>query len=351
MERETETVVITGASAGLGRALARRFGARGARVTLVARGRERLDEAAEVIEAGGSALVCSGDVADAALHERVADETERTHGPIDVWINNAMTSVFSPVADMRPEEYQRVTEVTYLGYVYGTLSALRRMRPRNRGVIIQVGSALAHRSIPLQSAYCAAKHAIFGFSMSLRSELVAEKSGVRVTMVQLPAMNTPQFDWVRSHLPRRAQPWPPIYEPEVGAEGIIYAIDHDCDRELLVAWPTVKAVLGNKLVPAYLDRYLGEHGLEAQETDEPEQVDRPDNLWHSVPGDYAARGRFTKRSSERSLELWLRKNRSWLAIAAAGSLGLMLGARQESSASRTERTATLRNRRVQPSTE
>lgn len=326
MRQKNEVVVITGASAGLGRAIARKFGARGARITLIARGVERLEQTAEEVRAaGGSALVCAGDVADPTVHERAAAETEHQHGPIDVWINNAMTSVFSPVAEMQADEYRRVTEVTYLGYVYGTLAALTRMRARNSGVIIQVGSALAHRSIPLQSSYCAAKHAILGFTMSLRSELIGEKSGVRVTMVQMPAMNTPQFDWVKSRLPRRAQPWPPIFEPEVGADGVLRAVDNDCGRELLVAWPTVKAVLGNKVVPEYLDQFLGERGTDAQQTDQPEQPDRPNNLWEPVPGDFAAHGRFDDRSADNSVEFWLRKNRSWLALVAAGSVGLALG--------------------------
>jgi short-subunit dehydrogenase len=245
-----------------------------------------------------------------------------------VWVNNAMTSVFSPVIEMQPEEYRRVTEVTYLGYVYGSLAALKRMRPRKRGTLIQVGSALAHRSIPLQSAYCAAKHAILGFTASLRSELIEEKSRIRVTIVEMPAMNTPQFDWVKSRLPRRAQPWPPIFEPEIGADGVLYAIDNDCGRELMVGWPTVKAVFSNKLIPGFLDKYLGKNGIEAQQTDEPEDPDRPDNLWEPTPAKVAAHGRFDDRSIDHSVEFWLRRNRSTLAVAAAGALGFMLGRRR-----------------------
>jgi short-subunit dehydrogenase len=329
MSQSGRIVVLTGASAGVGRAIARKLGQRGSRVTLIARGRERLEQTAGEIEAnGGTALICGGDVADPSVHERAANETEQTFGPIDAWINCAMTSVFSPVSEMVPDEYLRVTEVTYLGYVYGTLAALKRMRTRNAGVILQVGSALAHRSIPLQSAYCAAKHAVWGFTTSLRSELIGESSAIRVTMVQLPAMNTPQFDWVKSRLPRRAQPWPPIFEPEVGADGVLYALDNDCGRELLVAWPTVKAVLGNKVVPAHLDRFLGENGFDAQQTTEPEDPYRLDNLWQPVPSEFAARGRFTDRSTDHSTELVLRRNREWLALAAAGALGLALGLRK-----------------------
>ena len=231
------------------------------------------------------------DVADPDQVEAAAAAVDRAFGPVDIWVNNAMLSVFSPVKEMKPEEYRRVTEVTYLGYVYGTLAALRRMLPRDRGIIIQVGSALAYRGIPLQSAYCAAKHAIQGFCDSLRCELIHDGSRVRLTMVQMPALNTPQFGWVKSRLPRRPQPVPPIFQPEVAAEAIVWAADHD-RRELYVGWPTVKAIVGDKVAPGLLDHYLARHGVERQMTDEPEDPDRPDNLWEPVPGDHGAHGRF-----------------------------------------------------------
>src|SRR5213592_1367807 len=252
------TVVITGASAGVGRAAVRKFARHGARIGLLARGVDGLTAAQrEVEKLEGEALVIPTDVANAEQVEAAAARVEAEFGPIDVWINNAMTSVFSPVKEMTADEFRRVTEVTYLGYVYGTLAALKRMLPRDRGVIVHVGSALAHRSIPLQSAYCAAKHAVFGFHESLLSELEHDGSRVRMTMVQMPAMNTPQFDWMRSRLPNETQPVPPIFQPEVGAEAVLYAATHDVGRELLVAWPTVKAVVGERLVPGYIDEKLG----------------------------------------------------------------------------------------------
>src|SRR5215212_6513550 len=261
-----EVVVVTGSSAGVGRATAVAFAKRGARVGLLARGRGGLKGArAEVESAGGKALLVPTDVSDAGAVERAARRIEEEFGPIDVWVNNAMTSVFSPVKEMTPDEFRRVTEVNYLGYVYGTLAALGRMLPRDRGSIVQVGSALAYRGIPLQSAYCASKHAIQGFMDSLRAELLHDGSNVRVTMVQMPALNTPQFGWVRSRLPHKAQPVPPIYQPEVAAEAILWAARHD-RREVLVALPTVEAVLGNNLVPGLADRYLARTGYEGQQT-------------------------------------------------------------------------------------
>jgi len=256
-----EVVVVTGASAGLGRAIAERFGSAGAAVALIARGRERLEAAKRSIEAaGGTGLVLPLDVADADAVQRAADTVERELGPVDVWINNAMVSVYSPIRQMPAAEFRRVTEVTYLGQVHGTLAALHYMLPRNRGVIVQVGSALAYRSIPLQSAYCAAKHAVLGFTASLRSELMHDGSKVRVCMVQMPALNTPQFDWTKNRLPNKPQPVPPIFQPEVGAEAVFHAAHHDVGRELLVAWPTVKAVVGNKVIPGTLDKYLAREG-------------------------------------------------------------------------------------------
>ena len=314
---KNEVVVITGASAGLGRATAREFGKQGARVGLIARGMEGLEAAKREIESsGGAALVLPLDVADASAMEDAADTVEREFGPIDIWVNNAMTSVFSPIKEMQPEEYKRVTEVTYLGVVYGSLAALKRMLPRDRGTIVQVGSALAYRSIPLQSAYCAAKHAIAGFTDSLRCELLHDKSKVRVTMVQMPALNTPQFGWVKSRLKHRAQPVPPIFQPEVGAKAIYWAAHHT-RREMYVGWPTVEAIVGNKLAPGLLDRYLGKTGFGSQQTSEPENPSRPDNLWEPLKGDYGARGRFERRAHETSWELRASLSRGWIGAGAA----------------------------------
>lgn len=323
--RLPEVVVITGASAGVGRATARAFARQKARIGLLARGRDGLEATQRDVESlGGSAIVIPVDVANAGRVEEAAEVVEREFGPIDVWINNAMVSVFSPVKEMMPEEYKRVTEVTYLGVVYGTLAALKRMLLRDRGVIIQVGSALAYRGIPLQSAYCAAKHAIQGFNDSLRSELIHDKSNVRVTMVQLPAMNTPQFSWVKSRLPRKPQPVPPIYQPEIGAEAILF-VAHNDRREMYVGYPTVEAIVGDKLAPALGDWYLGKNGYDAQQTDEPVEPDRRDNLWEPLPGDHGAHGTFGDRAKKSSPQLWANTNRRWLAIGGAGLVGLTFG--------------------------
>ena len=325
VERKQEVVVITGGSAGVGRATAEAFARRGARVTVVARGKERLADTKREIEGlGGEALTFAVDVADADGLERVAAETEERFGPIDTWINNAMTSVFSPVKEMQAEEYRRVTEVTYLGVVYGTLAALRRMLPRDRGNIVLVGSALAYRGIPLQSAYCGAKHAIQGFYDSLRSELIHDKTKVRVSMVQMPALNTPQFSWVKSRLPRKAQPVPPIFQPEVAAEAILYAA-HSERPELLVGGPTVKAVVGNRIAPRLLDHYLARTGYNSQMTDEPEDPDRPDNLWAPVEGHQGAHGSFDRRARPFSPELWADKHRGGLALAGLALVGAAVG--------------------------
>jgi NAD(P)-dependent dehydrogenase (short-subunit alcohol dehydrogenase family) len=314
-------VAVTGASAGLGRAIARAFGGRGAAVALLARGQARLAIAErEIRDAGGRALAIPTDVADAEAVSAAADRIERELGPIDVWVNNAMVSVFSPVREMTAEEYRRVTEVTYLGYVHGTLAALRCMRLRDRGTIVQISSALAFRAIPLQSAYCAAKHAIKGFTESLRTELLHEGSGVQVTMVHMPALNTPQFTWVRSRLPHTAQPVPPVYQPELGAEAVVYAALHPGRRDLKVGASTVRAIWGNRLAPGWLDRYLARTGYDSQQTDEPERPDRPDNLWTSVPGDYGARGPFDASARSRSMQLRLEEHRG-LALLAAGAAG------------------------------
>jgi NAD(P)-dependent dehydrogenase (short-subunit alcohol dehydrogenase family) len=315
--------VITGASAGVGRAAAVAFAERGADVGLLARGGDGLEAAAKEVEAAGAtALPLATDVADADAVEAAADRIERELGPIDVWVNNAMTSVFAPFAEIGPDEYERVTAVTYLGYVNGTRAALRRMIPRDEGVVVQVGSALAYRSIPLQSAYCAAKHAIKGFTESVRCELVHEKSRVQVSMVQLPALNTPQFDWVLSRLPRRARPVPPIYQPEVAARAIV-AMAERPRREMWVGGSTVLTLLANKLAPGLLDRYLARSGFGAQQTDEPEDPARPFNLWEPVAGDHGAHGRFDRQAHPGSLQLRATKYRRWaaavlVALAAAG---------------------------------
>jgi NAD(P)-dependent dehydrogenase (short-subunit alcohol dehydrogenase family) len=322
--RQPEVVVVTGASAGVGRATVRAFAERGAHIGLIARGRDGLEATRrEVEELGGHALVLPLDVAQADLVELAAAQVEEELGPIDVWINNAMTSVFSPVREMTAEEYRRVTEVTYLGTVYGTLAALRRMLPRDRGAIVQVGSALAYRGIPLQSAYCAAKHAVQGFCDSLRSEVLHDGSTVRLCMVQLPALNTPQFSWVKSRLPRKPQPVPPIFQPEVAARAIVWAAHHD-RREIYVGWPTIKAIVGDKLVPGFADRYLARNGYESQQYDGPADPHRLDNLWEPVPGDHGAHGSFDERATNRSPQLWTTTHRSLLALAGAGlSIGAL----------------------------
>ena len=297
-------VMVTGASAGVGRATAIAFARRGARVGLIARGRAGLAGAKQDVEAaGGQAFVFAADVTDAEAVDRAAAELESACGGIDVWVNNAMASVFSPVKEMTPAEFKRVTEVTYLGVVNGTLAALKRMLPRDHGTIVQVGSALAYRGIPLQSAYCAAKHAVQGFCDSLRSELLHDRSAVQLTMVQMPALNTPQFDWVRSRLPRRAMPVPPVFQPELAADAIVYASDHP-RREFFVGLPTVEAIVGNAIVPGLGDRYLARTGYSAQQTSEPEDPGRPDNLWSAVDDarDFGAHGRFDSLAHVRSWE-------------------------------------------------
>ncbi|MGE3856154.1 MAG: SDR family oxidoreductase [Dehalococcoidia bacterium] len=316
--KQPEVVVITGASAGVGRATAREFARHGAHIGLIARGVDGLEATRREVEAaGGRALAISADVADAAAIEAAAQAVEDTFGPIDVWVNNAMTSVFSPVVETTAEEYRRVTEVNYLGTVHGSLSALRRMRPRDHGAIVQVGSALAYRGIPLQSAYCASKHAIQGFNDSLRCELLHDGSNVRLSMVQMPALNTPQFSWVRSRLPHRAQPVPPIYQPEVAARAIYWAA-HEQRRELFVGWSTVVAILGDKIAPGLVDRYLAATGFRSQQTDEPRDPAQPDNLWAPVPGDHGAHGAFDERARAFSLQLWLVMHVGAIAAGSAG---------------------------------
>ena len=306
----TQTVAITGASAGIGRAVARLFAQRGDHIGLIARGDAGLEGAVRDVEReGGTALAISADVADFARLDAAAQQIEDTLGPIDVWVNVAFASVFAPFAQIKPEEFRRVTEVTYLGFVHGTMAALARMRPRDRGVIVQVGSALGERSIPLQSAYCGGKHAVNGFTSSLRCELLHDKSDVRVTVVQMPAVNTPQFSWVRSKLPRHPQPVPPIYEPEVAARGVLYAADHPRRKQYYVGASTTATILANRLAPALLDRYLARTGYDSQQTKSREDPGRPDNLWEPVdqpPGeDHGAHGEFDGKSHSRSAQLFL----------------------------------------------
>lgn len=318
---QPSVVVVTGASAGVGRATVRKFAAQGASLGLLARGIDGLEATrCDVEKLGGRALAVPTDVAEPDQVEAAAERIEHELGPIDVWINNAMVSVLSPVKEMTPGDYRRVTAVTYLGCVHGTLAALKRMRPRDRGVIVQVGSALAYRSIPLQSAYCAAKHAVQGFTDSLRSELIHDGSHVRVTTVHLPAVNTPQFDWIKCRLPRHPQPVPPIYQPEVIAEAIVWAARHP-RREVSVGGSTVQAILGQKFIPGLLDHYLARIGYRAQQTNGLIDPDRPNNLDHPLPGDRGARGRFGDGARPSSLQFWANTHRSWLWTAGLG-LGL-----------------------------
>jgi NAD(P)-dependent dehydrogenase (short-subunit alcohol dehydrogenase family) len=317
MTRRQDVVVIAGASAGIGRAVAQEFARRGARIGLLARSRQRLEATRdEVRRLGGEALVVITDVADAEQVEAAAERVERELGPIDIWVNNAMATVFSPLHEMTAEELRRATEVTYLGTAYGTMSALRRMRERGRGTIVQVGSALAYRAIPLQSAYCAAKFAVRGLTDSLRSELIHDGIDIHLTMVQLSAHNTPQFDWGRSHMPRRPQPVPPIFQPEVAARGIVYAA-YARRREVWVGWPAVKAILGNKLVPWFADRFLAKNAVEGQMDEQPAAADRADNLFEAPLGEYGAHGRFDARAKDSSLQLWMTMHRGVVALAVA----------------------------------
>lgn len=314
-------VAITGASAGIGRATARAFAARGARVALIARGREGLEAAAREVEAAGAqALVLPADVADPAQVEAAAAAVESRWGGIDVWVNNAMATIYAPVDTITPEDFRRATEVTYLGAVWGTMAALRRMKPRDRGVIVQVGSALAYRSIPLQAPYCGAKAALRGFTDSLRSELLHEGSQVWLTMVQLSAFNTPQFDWGRTTLERQPQPVPPIFQPEVAAQAIVHAALHP-RREHWVGWPAVKAIWGTRLVPGWLDRLLARRAYEGQRTDDPLPPGRRDNLHAPVPGDRGAHGRFGAQARPVSWQALASQHRAAIgALAAFGAL-------------------------------
>ncbi|EHN74547.1 SDR family oxidoreductase [Streptomyces coelicoflavus] len=320
--RRGQVVVVTGATGGVGRAAARAFGARGDRVALLARGEFALERAAEEIrQAGGQALPLVVDVADAEAVDAAAGRIEEELGPIDVWVNAAFSTVFAPVAEIRPEELRRATEVTYFGFVHGTQAALRRMTPRDRGTIVQVGSALAERSVPLQAVYCGAKHAIQGFTESLRCELLHDRSGVRVTMVQMPGLNTPQFSWVLTRLPRHPRPVAPVYQPEVAARAVLYATDHPQRRMYWVGGSTVATLLGQKLAPGLLDRYLARTGYEGQQTGRPVDPSRPANLWKpaddTAPDDYGAHGVFDDEAHPRSLQFWISRHRGPLALAAA----------------------------------
>jgi len=298
---QNKVVVVTGASAGIGRAICNAFADHGANIALIARNENRLESVKNEVEAKGvNALVIPLDVSDANAVYEAAAKIESELGPIDIWVNNAMVSVFSPISEMLPEEFKRVTDVTYLGYVYGTMAALKYMLPRDKGAIIQVGSALAYRGIPLQSAYCAAKHAIQGFHDSLLCELLHDKSRVKVSMVQLSAHNTPQFDWVRSRLPNRGQPVPPIYQPEVAARAVLWAAMH-YRREYIVGFPAWKGIFGNMVIPSFVDSYLARKGYTSQQTTEPKNNNQPDNLFQSVDGDFGAHGRFEKRARGRDV--------------------------------------------------
>ncbi len=323
--KQHKVVAITGASAGLGRAIAHAYAKEGASVGLMARNPEALAAAVRECEEMGArkAIFVPTDVSDAEAVEAAAARIEEELGPIDVWVNDAMVSVFSPVKEMTAADYKRVTEVLYLGFVHGTLSALKRMLPRDRGTIIQIGSALSYRSIPLQSAYCACKHAINGFTDSLRCELAHDDSKVRVTAIQMPAMNTTQFDWVKNRMPHNTQPVPPIFEPEVSAKVVVAAgYAEKPRREYWVGTPTVEAIVGQKFIPGLLDLYLGKTGYKAQQLqDEPRDPNAPNNLYEYVPGVHSARGKFADRSARTSAEVFVSLHRGWVAAAALALVG------------------------------
>jgi NAD(P)-dependent dehydrogenase (short-subunit alcohol dehydrogenase family) len=323
--RDQLVVVVTGASAGLGRAIAHEFAKEGARLGLIARDEQALRATAqEVYELGGTALLLPADVSDEGAVEEAARRVEQELGPIDVWVNNAMISVFSPIKETEAHEFRRVTEVNYLGYVHGTLAALRRMLPRDRGRIIQIGSALAVRSIPLQAAYCATKHAIVGFTDSLRCELYHDHSQVKVSVIHMPAMNTPQFTWVKSRMPNLPQPVPPIYEPEVGARVVRHAaLCRSPRREYWVAGSTVRAILGQKFLPGLLDRYLGKTGYKAQQRNQKDSPDRLNNLWHPVPTTLGAHGPFDWETRDSSVQVEISLHRGWIALA-CGVIGIAI---------------------------
>ncbi|GAB2794526.1 SDR family oxidoreductase [Halomonas shantousis] len=346
MENRHEIVVITGAGAGLMRATAREFARRGAWLGLISRSPERLEAVKSEVEAlGGRAVTVSADVAQAGQVDRAAERIETELGPIDIWVNGAMTTVFSPLHEMSAEEFRRVTEVTYLGFVHGTMAALKRMRARNRGTIVQVGSALAYRPIPLQTAYCGAKHAIKGFTEGLRCELMHEGSDVHVTLVEMPGLNTPQFEWCKSHLPKRARPMAPVYQPEVGARAIYWAAHHR-RRQLYVGMSSALTIWGNKLVPALMDRFLARTAVSGQQTPEPRDPQRSDNLWQPVKGDVGARGRFGRESRDDSVQLWMATHRGKVGLAVGAALlvgAAVCGARRRQRQQHDEEMAEISN--------
>jgi NAD(P)-dependent dehydrogenase (short-subunit alcohol dehydrogenase family) len=330
-KRESTTArpvaVVTGASAGIGRAIAQEFARQGWRVALLARGVDGLEGArADVQRLGGEALVLPTDVAKEDEVEAAAAAVERQWGGIDVWVNNAMATIFAGALDVNAADFRRATEVTYLGSVWGTLAALRRMKARGRGTIVQVGSALAYRSIPMQAPYCGAKAALRGFTDSIRCELAHEKSPVHITMVQLSAFNTPQFEWGRTTMSRRPQPMGKIFQPELAARAVFWAATHR-RRELWVGWPAVKAILGQRVIPGFLDRLLGSKAVEGQQSAEPLPAGRPDNLWSPVAGDHGAHGRFDESAHASSVQHEVNTNRGWVALGAA-ALVFALAARR-----------------------
>lgn len=327
MPESLATAVVTGASAGVGRAIAQRFGQRGWQVALIARGREGLESAKQDIEgAGGKALAIQADVGDADALMRAADQVERELGPIDVWVNNAMVTIYANVTDIAPQEFHQVTQVTYLGQVHGTLAALKHMRNRNRGTIICIGSALAYRSIPFQGPYCAAKAAVRGFVDTLRSELLYEGSKIRLTMVHLPAVNTPQFDWARNKFGRKVAPVPPIFQPETVANAVVRAAE-ETPREYWLGYSTVKAIVAQMLVPSLPDRILAKRGKASETTNEPSDPDRPDNLFEAGRGDPGAHGRFDDRSSLRAFPFnpaWLRAGFACVGVLTLAAVAMLM---------------------------
>jgi short-subunit dehydrogenase len=318
---KSKVIVVTGASGGVGRAVVRKLGAQGAKIGLLARGHDGLEGARRDVEkGGGQAIALPTDVSDAKQVEAAAQAVEERFGPIDVWINDAMVSMYAPFIHMAPDEFKHIVEVTFLGQVYGTHCALKRMMPRDRGVIIQVGSALAYRSIPLQSAYCASKHAIEGFTESVRSELIHQKSRVRISMVNLPGVNTTQFEWTKNRLPHKPRPTGPIFQPEVAADAIIWTIDN-ARRQVNVGWPTVKAVVGEKFIPDALDHYLAHAAWEGAQLPAPADPNHQDNFWEPLRGDHGSHGPFDEQARTHSSQLWMTKNRRWLTALAGLGIG------------------------------